>query len=222
MAGGPGTMLEVAGLDVDIGPVPVLRGVAIEVPTGTMCGLIGRNGAGKTTFMRSVMGALKAVSGSVTFDASDLISIPVHHRAQLGIGYMPEDRRLVPNLTAEENILLPAWATRNPDYQQRLEWIYGLIPEAAEFRNRQAAALSGGQQKMVALARALLVGTKLLLLDEPMEGIAPVLVRRIADILADLKGQGESVLVAESNDSHIAELLDKSYVIERGNVVQRG
>ncbi len=215
-------MLEVAGLDVDIGPVPVLRGVSIEVPTGTMCGLIGRNGAGKTTFMRSVMGALKAVSGSVTFDANDLTSIPVHHRAQIGIGYMPEDRRLVPNLTAEENILLPAWATRNTQIQQRMDWIYGLIPEAAEFRDRPASVLSGGQQKMVALARALLVGTKLLLLDEPMEGIAPILVRRIADILADLKGQGESVLVAESNDSHIAGLLDKAYVIERGNVVERG
>ena len=128
----------------------------------------------------------------------------------------------MPTLSAEENILIPIWATGVADYRPRLEWIYGLIPEAAEFRQRPANALSGGQQKMVALARALLVGTKLLLLDEPTEGIAPVLVRRIADILADVKARGESVLVAESNDAHIAELLDRSYVIERGSVVERG
>ncbi len=215
-------MLEVAALDVDIGPVPILRGVALEVPTGGMCGLIGRNGAGKTTFMRSMMGALAPKAGTVTFDATEITHLAGHRRAHMGIGYMPEDRRLVPTLSAEENILIPIWATGITDYRPRLEWIYGLIPEAAEFRRRPANALSGGQQKMVALARALLVGTKLLLLDEPTEGIAPVLVRRIADILSDVKAEGESVLVAESNDTHIAELLDRTYVIERGSVVERG
>ena len=214
-------MLEVSALDVDIGPVPILRGVNLQVPTASMCGLIGRNGAGKTTFMRSMMGVLKPRSGTVTFDDLELTKLAGNRRAHLGIGYMPEDRRLVPNLTAEENILLPIWATGGKEYRTRLDWIYSLIPEAAEFRRRPAAALSGGQQKMVALGRALLVGTKLLLLDEPMEGIAPVLVRRIADILAGVKREGESVLVAESNDSHISELLDRTYVIERGSIVER-
>ncbi|MDP6705368.1 MAG: ATP-binding cassette domain-containing protein [Alphaproteobacteria bacterium] len=214
-------MLEVSALDVDIGPVPILRGVGLRVPTGRMCGLIGRNGAGKTTFMRSMMGALEPKAGKVSFDAVEITHVAGHRRAHLGIGYMPEDRRLVPTLSAEENILLPIWATGVADYRARLDWIYSLIPEAAEFRRRPANALSGGQQKMVALARALLVGTKLLLLDEPTEGIAPVLVRRIADILADVKREGESVLVAESNDTHIAELLDHTYVIERGSVVER-
>ncbi len=213
-------MLEVKDLDVDIGVVPVLRGVALGVPTGAMCGLIGRNGAGKTTFMRSVMGALRARAGSIQFGDRDVTAEPGHRRAHLGIGYMPEDRRLVPDLTAEDNILVPVWATRRTDYQTRLEWIYGLIPEVAAFRMRNATELSGGQQKMVALARALIVGTKLLLLDEPTEGIAPVLARRFVEILRNLKAEGESVLVAESNDKHIAGLLDRSYVIERGSITR--
>jgi len=211
-------MLELQGVDVDIGVVPVLRGIELGVPSGSMCGLIGRNGAGKTTLMRSVMGALRARGGKIMFDERDLGAEPGHRRAHFGIGYMPEDRRLVPDLTAEENILVPVWATGASDYQKRLDWIYELIPEVAAFRSRPATELSGGQQKMVALARALIVGTKLLLLDEPTEGIAPVLARRFVEILRDLKSEGESVLVAESNDKHLHGLLDRSYVIERGSV----
>ncbi|MDX1374631.1 MAG: ATP-binding cassette domain-containing protein [Burkholderiales bacterium] len=211
-------MLELQGVDVDIGRTPVLRGIELGVPGGAMCGLIGRNGAGKTTLMRSVMGALRARSGQIRFDGRDVSGAPGHRRAHLGIGYMPEDRRLVPDLTAEENILVPVWATRSADHQRRLEWIYELIPEVAAFRTRPATELSGGQQKMVALARALIVGTRLLLLDEPTEGIAPVLARRFVEILRDLKAEGESVLVAESNDKHLHGLLDRMYVIERGSV----
>jgi len=213
-------MLELKGVDVDIGVVPVLRGIDLGVPRGSMCGLIGRNGAGKTTLMRSVMGALGVRAGKMSFGELDLAAQPGHRRAHLGIGYMPEDRRLVPDLTAEENILVPVWATHAADYRKRLDWIYELIPEVAAFRARPATELSGGQQKMVALARALIVGTKLLLLDEPTEGIAPVLARRFIEILRDLKSEGESVLVAESNDKHLHGLLDRSYVIERGSVKQ--
>jgi branched-chain amino acid transport system ATP-binding protein len=213
-------MLEIKGLDVDIGVVPVLRGVELGVPMGAMCGLIGRNGAGKTTLVRSVMGALRARAGHIRFDERDLTAEPGHRRAPLGIGYMPEDRRLVPDLTAEENILVPVWATRAAGYRKRLDWIYELIPELGAFRARNATQLSGGQQKMVALARALVIGTKLLLLDEPTEGIAPVLARRFIEILRGLKAEGESVLIAESNDKHLAGLLDRSYVIERGSVTR--
>jgi len=215
-------VLEIRGLDVNIGVVPVLRGVELGVPGGAMCGLIGRNGAGKTTLMRSVMGVLRAGAGRIGFGERDLAAEPGHRRAHLGIGYMPEDRRLVPDLTAEENILVPVWATRSAGYEKRLAWIYGLIPEVAAFRRRNATELSGGQQKMVALARALVVGTRLLLLDEPTEGIAPVLARRFVEILKGLKDEGESVLVAESNDKHLAGLLDRTYVIERGSVTRRG
>jgi branched-chain amino acid transport system ATP-binding protein len=139
-------MLSVEGLDVSIGATPVLRGVTLEVPAASMCGLIGRNGAGKTTLMLAIMGALPASGGTARFEHRDLAKVPGHHRARLGIGYMPEDRRLVPALTAEENIMLPVWSTGLADAQQRLDWIYGLMPEVAEFRRRGATQLSGGQQ----------------------------------------------------------------------------
>lgn len=212
-------MLKVSDLDVNIGATQILRGVGIEVPSGAMCGLIGRNGAGKTTLMRAIMGALKPTSGQIQFDDDDLVATDPHRRAHLGIGFMPEDRRLVPELTSEENILLPVWATKLENADQRLEWIYDLMPEVKEFRDRGATHLSGGQQKFVAFARAMMCGTKLLLLDEPSEGIAPVFAHRMVEIMSDLKNQGESVLVSESNDTHISPLLDATFVIERGSIV---
>ena len=214
-------MLDVEGLEVAIGPVPVLRGVDLVVPGGAMCGLIGRNGAGKTTLLRAVMGLLKAQAGRVGFEARDLLPLPGFERARLGIGYMPEDRKLIPALTAEENVMLPVWSTGIADAAGRLDWIYRLMPEVREFRGRPSSSLSGGQQKLVALARALMAGRRLLLLDEPTEGIAPVLARRIVDVLSDLKREGLPVLIAESNDTHLHGLLDRTYVIERGSVRPR-
>jgi len=214
-------MLAVEGLGVAIGAVPILRGVDLQVPTGAMCGLIGRNGAGKTTLMRAVMGLLRAQAGTAVFEGDDMLRRPGYERARLGFGYMPEDRKLVPALTAEENIMLPVWSTGIVDPGERLDWIYRLMPEVKEFRSRPSTSLSGGQQKLVALARALMVGRRLLLLDEPTEGIAPVLARRIVDVLSDLKREGLSVLVAESNDTHLRGLLDRTYVIERGSVQLR-
>jgi len=211
-------MLEIKSMDVDIGPIPILRKISLSLETGKMVGLIGRNGAGKTTLMRSIMGLLAAKSGSITFDDANLTDLPSHRRARLGIGYMPEDRRLVPEMTGEENILVPVWSTNLENYEERLSWIYNIIPECLEFKQQPATSLSGGQQKMVALARALIVGNRLLLLDEPTEGIAPVLALRMGEILTDLKKEGVSVLVAESNDIHIADLLDKTYVMERGSL----
>lgn len=211
-------MLEIRGLNVDIGPVNILRDVGLSLQTGEMVGLIGRNGAGKTTFLRSVMGLLKAKSGEIDFDGTKLLKVPPQKRAALGMGYMPEDRKLVPELTVEENIKVPVWSTGIEGWEERLEWIYGLIPEARDFRNRPATSLSGGQQKLVALARALMVGRTVLLLDEPSEGIAPALAKRMSDILADLKKEGVSILIAESNTQHCAHLLDRMYTVERGSV----
>ena len=211
-------MLAVEGLDLEIGSSPVLRSVGLSVPGGAVCGLIGRNGAGKTTLLRAVMGLVSARSGWIGFDGSDLRSAAGHRRARLGIGYMPEDRRLIPAMTAEENVLLPAWATRAADAADRLAWIYRLMPEIKEFRHRPSTSLSGGQQKLVALARALMAGRRLLLLDEATEGIAPVLARRMVEVLYDLKREGLSVLIAESNDTHLHGLLDRTYAIERGSV----
>lgn len=212
-------MLEVRGLSVAIGAVGILQDIDLEVPSGGIRGLIGHNGAGKTTLLRAVMGLLPARAGSIRFDGEDLLTLPGHRRAHLGIGYMPEDRRLVPQLSAEDNILLPVWSVGIPEHESRLAWIYELMPEVADFRARAATQLSGGQQKMVALARALMAGNRLLLLDEPTEGIAPVLARRMIEILIGLKETGLPVLVSESNDAHLSGgLLDHVYVIERGEV----
>lgn len=211
-------MLEVKGLTVDIGPVNILRDVSLKLESKQMVGFIGRNGAGKTTFLRAVMGLLKAKSGTIDLDGAELLALPAHHRAGLGMGYMPEDRKLVPNLTVEENIKTPVWSVGVDDWEARLEWIYTLIPEALEFRHRPSTSLSGGQQKLAALARALMVGNQMLLLDEPSEGIAPALAKRMSDILANLKAEGVSILIAESNTQHVADLLDSMYVVERGSV----
>jgi len=213
-------MLEVKGLNVDIGPVQILRDVGLSLQTGEMVGLIGRNGAGKTTFLRAVMGLLKARTGDIGFDGTNLMQVAPQKRAAMGIGYMPEDRKLVPELTVDENIMVPVWSTGIPNWEQRLDWVYGLIPEASGFRNRPATSLSGGQQKLVALARALMVGRSVLLLDEPSEGIAPALAKRMSDILSNLKSEGVSILIAESNTQHCAHLLDRKYTMERGSVTE--
>lgn len=211
-------MLEVKALAVDIGGASILRQVELQVPTGSLSGLIGRNGAGKTTLLRCVMGLLPAKGGTASFDGAHLDALPAHRRASLGIGYMPEDRRLVPDFTVEENVLVPAWAVPLAEADARLEWVYGLMPEVRELRARRANQLSGGQQKLVALARALMAGRKLLLLDEPFEGVAPALAQRLAEVLSDLKTTGISVLVAESNEKHIAHLLSAMHIIERGAI----
>jgi branched-chain amino acid transport system ATP-binding protein len=213
-------MLRISQLDVSIGSVAILRGVSLELPSGVMAGLIGRNGAGKTTLMRSVMGLLKPRAGRVEFDGADLGHIPAHRRAHAGIGYMPEDRRLIPELTVEENILAPAWAVGRHDGRERLRKIYAMIPELEPFAPRKALQLSGGQQKLAALGRALMCGTKLLLLDEPFEGVAPVLAQRIADVIAALKHEGLSVIVSESDLQHSTRMLDIVFRIERGEVTQ--
>jgi branched-chain amino acid transport system ATP-binding protein len=211
-------MLRIEALDVSIQSVGVLRGVSMELPTGKFAGLIGRNGAGKTTLMRSVMGILPARQGTIRFDEVPLDRMPAHRRARGGIGYMPEDRRLVPQLTVEENVLIPAWAAGVAEPQSRLSQVYRMIPEVEAFAGRKALQLSGGQQKLVALARALMCGTRLLLLDEPFEGVAPVLAHRLAEVIAGLKSQGLSVILTESDLSHSQEILDVVYSIDRGEV----
>ncbi len=212
-------MLEIRNLDVAIQSVQILRDVTLDLPTGSMAGLIGRNGAGKTTLMKSIMGLLKVRGGTIRFDGADLIAQPTHARTSLGIGYMPEDRRLIPDLTVEENVLVPAWAAKLPDAQARLEKVYALIPEVREFAPRKGLQLSGGQQKLAALGRALMCGTKLLLLDEPFEGVAPALAQRLVEVVADLKRAGMSVIMSESDLQHSERMVDRIIVIDRGAVI---
>ena len=211
-------MLTIEGVEVSIQSIKILRGVSLTIGNGQIAGLIGRNGAGKTTLLRTVMGLLPWQRGRISFEGQSLETLPAHARTRLGIGYMPEDRRLIPELTARENVLLPAWAIGLKDAGSRLARIYELMPEVENFAERKAALLSGGQQKLVALARALMSGTKMLLLDEPFEGVAPVLARRLADVVFQLKRQGLSVILSKSDLSHSKGMVDVLFTIDRGEV----
>jgi branched-chain amino acid transport system ATP-binding protein len=211
-------VLKVENLNVAIASVRILRDVSLELAPGSMTGLIGRNGADKTTLMKTLMGLLKPGAGAVRFEGRDLVPLHTHERARLGIGYMPEDRRLIPALTIEENVLMPAWATGAKKAQERLELVYRLIPEVREFAPRKGLQLSGGQQKLAALARALMCGTRLLLLDEPFEGVAPALAQRLAEVIAGLKNAGLSVMLSESDLQHSERLVDRVVTIDRGAI----
>lgn len=209
-------MIEVEGARVAIQNVEVLRGFSLRIAPGTLVGLIGRNGAGKTTLMRTIMGHLPLQGGTLRLAGENLARRPPHARASLGMGYMPEDRGLVPELTVEENICLPLWVAKGLDARERLAFVYGILPELLEMRERKALLLSGGQQKLVALARALAVGTRMLLLDEPFEGVAPALSQRLSEVVGRLRGSGLSILISQSDLNHSRRLLDEEIVIERG------
>ena len=211
-------MLNIKEIDVSIKSVDILRKVTLGVDREKFVGLIGRNGAGKTTVLKSIIGLFNPAHGSICLENKDITPTPTYLRARQGIGYMPEDRRLVPGLTVEENILLPAWSAGldNPDKQLRRVLL--MIPEIEQFAKRKAMELSGGQQKLVALARSLISGNKLLLLDEPFEGVAPVLAQRLAEVISKLKGEGLSILLTESDLTHSGKLLDTIYTIDRGKV----
>ena len=212
-------MLRLDGVAVTIKGFVILRAITLEVPAASLIGLVGRNGAGKTTTLKSITGLPPTAAGSITLDGNDLLSVPSHHRARLGLGYMPEDRRLIGALTVEDNILLPAWASRLEGANARLAYIYRLMPDVKALAGRRASQLSGGQQKMVALARALMSGTKLLLLDEPFEGLSPALGEKLAGTIMELRRDGLSVLMAESDQKRIG-FAQAIYGIERGAIVQ--
>lgn len=212
--------LTLKDVEVAIQAAPILRGITLELGDGERLGLVGRNGAGKTTVMRTITGLAKLASGTVSWLGQDISAMPPRERARLGFGYMPEDRRLVPELTVEENMLLPAMAQSEIDGKKGLAFVYDLMPELTAMAPRKSLLLSGGQQKMVALGRALIAGRSLLLLDEPFEGVAPALAQRISEVISSLKGEGISVLIAQSELSHSLDLLQREAVIERGEIVK--
>jgi branched-chain amino acid transport system ATP-binding protein len=215
-------VLRVEGITVAISAVTILRGLSLAVETGATVGLVGRNGAGKTTTIRSIMGLTHLSSGRIDLDGNRLDGMSPHMRARLGIGYLPEDRRLVGALSVRDNLLIPAQASGVPGYDERLDRIFDLMPELREWSARKASTLSGGQQKMVALARAFVNGRKLLLLDEPFEGVSTALSRRLAQTVRDFQQaeHGLAVLVAESDLKRAAMLARRAFVIERGEVIE--
>jgi branched-chain amino acid transport system ATP-binding protein len=215
-------MLCLENITVNISAYTILRGLTLEVPTGKIVALVGRNGAGKTTTMRSIMGLIPVSKGEINLDDQNLVLLPAHLRAKLGIGYLPEDRRLINALSVEENILIPAQAMGLPAAESRLNTIYDLLPDVRVIANRKAVQLSGGQQKLVALARSFTNGRKLLLLDEPFEGISTALSRQLTQVVHEFQEAevGLSVLVAESDLKRATMLTDSVYVIERGEIVE--
>ena len=212
-------MLTVKKVSVKIGAILALKNFSLKIKEGEMIALIGRNGAGKTTLLKSIMGVNKLASGQIEFKGSDLDNSASNVRAALGIGYMPEDRGLIPELTVEENILLPAWSLKNLDSKERLELVYKIMPELKGMSDRKALLLSGGQQKMAALGRALVSGTELLLLDEPFEGVAPALSQRLGEVIKGLKEQNLSIILRQSELNHTEDIFDKKFIIERGENV---
>jgi branched-chain amino acid transport system ATP-binding protein len=217
-------MLSLENINVAIEGAPVLRNVSFFLKRGASAALIGRNGAGKTTTVRTIMGFTLA-TGTLRLGADDLGSIPPHRRPWLGIGYAPEDRRLFSAFTVEENILLPGRVAKlsHEETRRRLDRAYSVLPELKELAGRPAGSVSGGQGKMVALGRALMLGTRLIILDEPFQGLAPVLAQRYADALRRLRSQDKDItlLITESNPKLLDTFADVTLTIERGEIDNR-
>jgi len=212
-------MLRVDGVRVSIKGFIILRGVSLEIPSSGLVGLVGRNGAGKTTTLKSIMGVMPITSGLVELDGQDLTGVPGHLRARLGIGYMPEERRLIGKFSVRDNVLMPAWATKMEGENERFDYICQLMPEIRKWADNKATQLSGGQQKVVALARALMNGKKLLLLDEPFEGLSPGLGMKLGETIRGIQKEGLSILIAESDDKRL-DFVEKLNTIERGEILQ--
>lgn len=216
-------MLEFRNVHASIGIIQILRHLDFRVAPAETLALIGRNGAGKTTFLRSIMGFTR-VAGEIHFGGIRLDSLPPPKRPGLGIGYSPEDRRLFSAFTVEENILLPAQAARlgAAETRKRLDRVYDILPELRDMAGRPAGNVSGGQGKMVALGRALMSGTRLVMLDEPFQGLAPALAQRYANALGALRDADRTItlIITESNPSLLRGFANRTLVIERGEITE--
>lgn len=213
-------MLKLENLSVDLLGTSVLRDVSAIAHVASTVAVVGRNGAGKTTLLRTIMGLAKARQGRVLFDDEDLLHRPAHQRAALGIGYAPEDRVIFPTLTVDENLRLPCevHCLDTAEIDQRLESVLAVVPQLKEMLPRSGAALSGGQGKMVALGRALMIGTRLVLLDEPFQGLAPALARQYGEALLRQRDVRPDlcVVITESNASLLMDIPNQTLTLERG------
>ena len=220
-------MLELTQLHTFRGPAHILQGISLTVQSGEVVCLVGRNGAGKTTTIESIMGLLPLRSGAITLQGQDITRLPPHERAGLGIGYAPEGSAIFPDLTVSENLQISAWLAKakgrgRATGQDMDANIAVLFPEMRAFMQRRGLYLSGGQKKMVAIARAMALVPSVLLLDEAFEGLAPVVVNRFAEVVKQIKAMRISVLIAESNLINAAKVADRLYAIDRGEIIFAG
>jgi branched-chain amino acid transport system ATP-binding protein len=220
-------LLEVDGVNTYRGPAHVLRGVSLTVDDGEVVSLLGRNGAGRTTIIESITGLLPVRSGRIRFRGEEITGLPPHRRARRGIGYAPENSGIFPELTVAENLMISSWvcakttrgASAGADALSRALTVF---PEVRQLMSRQGLNLSGGQKKMVAIARAMALAPSLMILDEAFEGLAPAVVKRFRDAVIMIKGMGISLLIAESNLVSASAIADRLYIIDRGAIIFHG
>jgi len=216
------TLLEVDGIETCYGVSQVLFGLSLSVHAGEMVALMGRNGMGKTTTIRSIMGLTPARSGAIRFGGKDVRSLPSYKIAQLGIGLVPEGRQIFPNLTVRENLVAASGNRAENRDPWTIEKIHALFPRLAERTSNMGVTLSGGEQQMLAIGRALMTNPRLLILDEATEGLAPLIREEIWNCLSMLKARGQSVLVIDKNVANLSRIADRHYIIERGRTMWSG
>ncbi|WP_214411090.1 ABC transporter ATP-binding protein [Sphaerisporangium fuscum] len=214
-------LLEVKDIHVHYGKIEALKGVSLEVDQGEVVTLIGANGAGKTTTMRTVSGVRPVTTGSITFAGQDITKMPGHKRVVAGIGQSPEGRGVFPGMTVMENLLMGAYS-RKGDLSKELDEVFELFPRLAERKNQAGGTMSGGEQQMVAIGRALMSKPKVLLLDEPSMGLAPLLVAQIFEIIKEINKRGTTVLLVEQNAVQALQVAHRAYVLETGKVIKSG
>jgi branched-chain amino acid transport system ATP-binding protein len=215
-------LLDVEGIETRYGLSQVLFGLSLAIDPGEMVTLMGRNGMGKTTTVRSIMGLTAAIAGSIRFEGEEIRTLPTYRIAQLGIGLVPEGRQIFPNLTARENLVATAAQRGASERAWTLRRVYELFPRLAERERSMGSQLSGGEQQMLAIGRALMTNPRLLILDEATEGLAPLIRQEIWRCLARLKAEGLSILVIDKNVEALTRIADRHYLIERGRVVWTG
>lgn len=216
-------MLEVKNLIVSYGAIKALKGISFTVKPGTIVTLIGANGAGKTTTLRTISGLTRAQEGHIYFMGDEITNIPAHKIVQMGITHVPEGRRIFPDLTVRENLELGAWTLRDPKLKkEKLEQVFELFPRLKERQKQMGGTLSGGEQQMLAVGRALMTESQLILLDEPSMGLAPMLVEEIFKVLKQINEEGKTILLVEQNAEMALRLADYAYVLEVGEITMEG
>jgi branched-chain amino acid transport system ATP-binding protein len=216
-------MLELKDIDAGYGAFQALFGISMRVNAGEAVAVIGANGAGKTTLMRVISGMLPASSGTMTMEGANLRTTPAHGIVELGIAHVPESRRLFPALSVEDNLRLGAFIpSARAHFAERLDYVYGLFPRLNERRTQLAGTMSGGEQQMCAIARALMSKPKLILLDEPSMGLAPVIVQQVFELVRRIRSEGYTVLIVEQNVSQVLKVADRAYLLEVGRIERSG